>query len=263
MLLSRLCYYFSSLPTLVSGIRNWSALWAVLRRQPVIVTLRDGAQFHVRTPMDVWVLKEAILDRQYERAGVAIQDGWTVLDIGAGIGDFAIDVARRNPRAVVYAFEPFPESFALLEKNMTLNRVGNVRAFPRAISDADGTLELQVISAEAVQHTVVSATVRARQTLRVPSQTLAHAFAELGIAQCDFLKMDCEGAEYAIFFNTPPATLRQIKHICLEHHDGVTPHSHADLVCFFEQHGFRVQHIPSPAHRNLGLLYAANTTPGS
>jgi hypothetical protein len=71
--------------------------------------------------------------------------------------------------------------------------------------------------------------------------------------------MDCEGAEYETLFNTSPATLAKIKHICLEHHDGVTPYSHVDLIRFFEQNGFTAKRIPNPVHRDLGLLYAMNS----
>ena len=68
----------------------------------------------------------------------------------------------------------------------------------------------------------------------------------------------CEGAEYEILFNASAATLGKIKHICLEHHDGVTPYSHADLIRFFEKNSFQVRRIHSPAYRHLGLLYAMN-----
>ena len=72
------------------------------------------------------------------------------------------------------------------------------------------------------------------------------------------MKMDCEGAEYETLFNANPATLAKIKHIMLEHHDGVTNYSHLDLVRFFEQNGFTAKRIPNPVHRDLGLVYAVN-----
>ncbi len=38
------------------------------------------------------------------------------------------------------------------------------------------------------------------------------------IAKCDLLKMDVEGAEYAIFYSTPSAVLRRIRSIVMELH---------------------------------------------
>ena len=54
----------------------------------MIIRLRgSGLQFRVRTAMDVWVIKETCLDRDYEY-GMVLQDNWTIIDIGAGLGDF-------------------------------------------------------------------------------------------------------------------------------------------------------------------------------
>ncbi len=264
MLLSRLFYYLSSIPTLFIGIKNLpSAIATSLRRhphKPFMIELRDGSRFHVRTLMDIWILKEAYLDRQYERMSVEIQNRWTILDIGAGIGDFAIGVAKRHPQSTLYAYEPFPESYALLQENLHLNSIENVKAFPLAISGKNASLQLQLNTPEPVQHSTALEKYPARNSIPVPSITLDQALAELGLPYCDYLKMDCEGAEYDILFNTSLDTLKKIRHICLEHHDGVTPYSHTDLVSFFKLHGFQVKHTPNPVHRHLGFVYAKQIT---
>src|SRR5574337_475143 len=142
MLISRLLYYVSSIPTLLIGVRNWPVMLAAFLRlplrKPFTVDLRDGLRFRARTVMDVWIIKETCLDRDYETASVPLQDGWTILDIGAGLGDFAIHAARQSPHGVVYAFEPFPESFALLRENARLNGLEYVRMFPYAVGAARG-----------------------------------------------------------------------------------------------------------------------------
>ena len=262
MLLSRWSYYLASLPTLLLGVKNaWRVAWAMLtrqRREPFTIELRNGLRFKVRTAMDVWIIKETCLDRQYERASVPIADGWTVIDIGAALGDFAIDVARRHPDCKVAAYEPFPESFALLQENLALNRADNVAAYPYAIGGGEGELRLSLVSAEAVQHSTAREGIAPRGDVRVSSLTLDRAFADLGLNYCDYLKADCEGAEYDIFFNASAGTLSKIRHICLEYHDGVTAHSHQDLIRFFEGRGFRVRRTPNPAHQHLGLLHAVN-----
>lgn len=228
-----------------------------------MIELRSGLCFWVRTAMDIWIIKETCLDRQYERASVPIQDGWTVVDIGAALGDFAISVARMRPASRVFAFEPFPESYALLQRNLAVNHVDNVIPSPYAIGRGDSQMRLAMTTSEAVQHTTVAAGAarEAHASMHVPSITLDRAFDALRVSppRCDYLKVDCEGAEYDIFFNASEATLRAIRHICLEYHDGVTPHSHDDLVRFFERHGFQVRRTPNRAHRHLGLLHARNT----
>ncbi len=264
MFLSRLLYYLSSISTLLTGIKNLPAVIAALLNRSAhktfIVELRDGTRYNVRTPMDIWVLKEACLDHQYEQSSVPIQDNWSVLDIGAGLGDFAIGVAYAHPHSIVYAYEPFPESYQLLQKNLQLNQIQNVKTSPCAIGGKAGTTQLQLMTPEAVQHSTASTSGNARGGITVQSITLDQVFTEQKIDHIDYLKMDCEGAEYETFFSAKPSTLAKIKHICLEHHDGVTRYSHVDLIRFFEQNGFTAKRIPNPVHRDLGLVYAANST---
>jgi len=261
MLLSRLLYYLSSIPTLLFGIKNLpSVIFGIIgARKNIVVELRDGTRYRVRTPMDLWVLKEAVLDHQYEQISVSIQDGWNVLDIGAGLGDFAINVAYAHPTSTVFAYEPFPESYQLLQENLRLNHIQNVKPSPCAIGGKPGTSQLQLITPEAVQHSTATTANANARGITVSTITLDQVFAEHNIARIDYLKMDCEGAEYETFFNASPAALAKIKHICLEHHDGVTPYSHIDLIRFFEQNGFTAKRIPNPVHHDLGFVYAVNT----
>ncbi|HYR46121.1 MAG TPA: FkbM family methyltransferase [Thermoanaerobaculia bacterium] len=262
ILLSRWSYYLSSIPTLLLKIRNWPAVVLLFLglpvSRPLVIRLKTGCRFKVRTRMDVWIIKETCLDRDYERGTVAIEEGWTVLDIGAGFGDFSICVARRHPLSNIYAFEPLPDSLALLEENLQLNGVQNVRRFPWAVGGAAGILHLRTATGRSGQHTTTPAAGEGREAIPVTSVTLDQIFAELGLERCDFLKIDCEGAEYDILLHASEKTLRRIRHVAMEYHDGVTAFSHGDLVRLFETNGFVVRTRPNPAHRGLGFLFASN-----
>ena len=259
---SRWLYYLSSIPTILLKMKNPFQILALFLglpvRRPLEVRLDGGTRFLVRTRMEVWILKESCLDRDYERDAVAVRNGWTVLDIGAGLGDFAVRVARDCPQSTVYAFEPLPESFALLEANIRLNGVSNVRALPEAIAGHVGTLELYTVTGLSGQHrTAGDGAAAVTAPIRVPAMTLAAAFEKLGIARCDFLKIDCEGAEYEILLGADETTLSRIGHVAMEYHDAVTVHSHEELVRFLERQGFEVRTRPSPAWWELGFLYAS------
>lgn len=258
MRISRWLYYISSLPTLAVGIRNWPAILAALAggpaRRPFDVILRGGLRFKARTLLDVWIIKETCLDEGYERASLRLGDGWTILDIGAGLGDFTVDAARKNPHGTVYAYEPSAESFALLQQNLALNGVTNACVFRAAVAAEAGRLLLDTSVPEAVMYRT-AAPATAGQV--VEALSLDQVFDEHGLKRCDFVKMDCEGAEYDILFHASPETLHRIGHICLEYHDGVTAYSHRDLITFFMSHGFAVTAYPNPAHSAIGLLHAA------
>jgi FkbM family methyltransferase len=257
MRLTGLAYYARSIPRLLINITPRAKVLALFlgRRidEPLTIALRGtGLRFRIRTAMDVWVIKETCLDRAYERA-VRLQDHWTIIDIGAGLGDFTAYAARRSPHGCVIAYEPFPESFALLQQNLELNQLRNVEAQSYAVADAIGKQALNVGMAEAVQHTTTQS---GAQTIEVPAITLDRVFDQHLIGQCDFLKMDVEGAEYPILFTANDGTLRKIKHIALEYHDHTPAGTHQQLRDFLIVHGFRVQAQSNPVHDHLGYLYA-------
>jgi len=261
---ARMWYYLASIPTLLRGVRNWPAVAAALLgrgpRTPFVVRLRNGCLFKVTTALDVWIIKEVCLDRDYERDGTTVRPGSTVVDIGAGLGEFCISVAREHPDARVYAFEPLAESFALLQDNVRLNGLGNLALFPCAVGAHSRGAVLQAVrGAPARSSTMTIAGARPDALARVPSATLGDIFRELDIQRCDFLKLDCEGAEYEILFGADPATLERIVHVAMEYHDHVTPSSGADLAGFLRERGFSVRTVPNRAYPDrLGLLYATN-----
>ncbi|HDQ74232.1 MAG TPA: FkbM family methyltransferase [Chloroflexi bacterium] len=264
MFISRCLYYLSSLTTLAFGVKNWHRIMIrlIARRLPFIVELSEGHRFWARSLMDIWIIKETCLDRDYERHGTRIEDDWIVIDIGAGLGDFAVSVAREHPTSLVYAYEPFLDSFDLLQGNIALNQASNVRSFPYAIGANSGVMHLDTTTGIAVQHSTAKAlaSLEARSPIQVASRSLDAVFEEEQLSHCDFLKVDCEGGEYDIFFRASDVTLSKITHICLEYHDGVTQYAHDDLMVFFERKGFSVQVHPNPVHHHLGFLYASRSS---
>ena len=259
---SRWLYYLSSIPTILSGMRPRGAVLRLFLglpvRRPLEVTLDDGLRFRVRTRMDAWLLKETCLDRDYEREA-ALEDGWTIVDVGAAMGDFTVHAARRCPRGTVYAFEPLPDSFARLEEHIRLNGVTNVRAFSQAIAAREGPLALYTVTGLSGQHrTAGDGSAASAPLVTVRATTLGDAFERNGIARCDLLKIDCEGAEFEILLGLAPEVLSRVARIVLEYHDHVTVHTHEELARMLETRGFAVTVRPNPAWRELGFLYAEN-----
>ena len=61
----------------------------------------------------------------YERQRVAslVKEGEVVVDMFAGVGPFAIHIAKRVPKVLVYAIDINPDAYRYLLKNIELNRV--------------------------------------------------------------------------------------------------------------------------------------------
>lgn len=264
---ARLRYYLASLPTLFTGVRNWPAVLAALLRRPprppFVLRLRGGCRFKVAGALDVWLVKEVCLDREYERHGVTVPPGGTVVDIGAGLGEFCVSVARDHPECRVYAFEPNAEAYALLQDNVRLNGLRNVTTSPVAVAARPGRALLHAVGgAPARGRTTPVAGPGADAAATVRATTLDEIFRDLDIRRCDFLKLDCEGAEYDILFGAGSETLARITQVALEYHDGVTPFSGEDVAALLRRHGFAVRTVPNRAYPDrIGLLYATRPRP--
>ena len=97
------------------------------------------------------------------------------------------------------------------------------------------------------------------KSVKVKCITLEDIFNEYKINQCDFLKMDCEGAEYDILLSTGGETLRKIKQINMEYHlpqfFGVgSPDLFPKLISHLKNAGFEVSVKKENYQR--GYIYA-------
>lgn len=263
MALTKYSYYLSSIWKLATQVRPAAQVVGMFlgRKEPGGLTIElagSGARFHTRSAMDIWSVKETFLDRFYEKYGFPLKDGWTVIDIGGGIGEFTVYAARRYPGNRVYAFEPTPDSFDLLQENLRLNGIRNAQAFPEAVWSQTGNLAVDTSPEEPSQFTshAEEAPAKANGRVTVPAVALREVFERLGIECCDLVKIDCEGAEYEILFEVPDAVLRRIRRIVMETHDGATAYNHNDLAEFLKGKGFQVETFPNPVHKQLGYLRA-------
>ncbi|WP_378186677.1 MupA/Atu3671 family FMN-dependent luciferase-like monooxygenase [Aquimarina sp. W85] len=78
----------------------------------------DGSTVYHQSDRQLAMLyQEIIEDGIYFKHGISIPENGLVLDIGANIGTFSIDVNQRQPSATIIAFEPIPQIFSALKKN--------------------------------------------------------------------------------------------------------------------------------------------------
>jgi FkbM family methyltransferase len=198
--------------------RNWWAWPLPKLGVNTVLELRNGLRFSIRAhTTDLAVLNEAVFLNPYLASGhVELREDSVVMDVGANLGDFAIQAAARCPRGRVYAVEPMREYSSLLETNKRLNRLSNLEILPVALGDHEGEIKLSIAGAESGAY--FNGTTKAKtETARL--MTLPQLMRDCGLDRIDLLKMDCEGSEWDIL----PAALSvlpQIRQICLEIHPG-------------------------------------------
>ncbi len=252
--LRRLLYDVRSFLALLAGVRNWPALLAFLRgsepARPVALTLRDGTSYTVDSLDRAWAVKSTSLDRAYERYRVPLQDGWNIVDLGAGMGDFTVFAACRTPHGRVYAYEADKVAASLLRQNLARNRVSNVTLFPYAVTGERSSPPRVPQGAGPAVAPAPAGAIAVRQV------TLAGVLADLPDGQCDFLKMEGAGSDYEILLAAPAAVLRQVRRLSFKYCDGASRHTHDELARFLEAQGWRIRLYPDALRPQAGYLYA-------
>ena len=118
--------------------------------------------------------------------------GMRVVDIGANVGAFTMLLAQCTGQSGhVWAFEPDPGNYAILRRNIGLNRLNNVTALPFAVGNVSGTGKLYRSPFQG-DHRIRSSDPH-RDVVPIDIISLDDFFpAEERI---DFIKMDIQGAE--------------------------------------------------------------------
>ncbi len=123
-----------------------------------------------------------------------IKPGNTVLDIGANIGYYTLLAARLvGPQGKIYAFEPDPDNFRLLQRNVEANGYDNVILVNKALSNKNGKIRLYLNPSNRGDHRVYDSK-DGRLSLEIEAITLDVFFKPLD-KKIHFIKMDIQGAE--------------------------------------------------------------------
>lgn len=128
-----------------------------------------------------------------------IKKGDVVLDIGANIGYYSLIFSQIvGTEGRVFAFEPDPNNFALLKKNIEINNLKNVILIQKAVSDTSIPLTLYLCDYNHAQHRIYPSP-RCNEKITVESTTIDEYLSKTEFYnKINFVKMDVEGAEYDV-----------------------------------------------------------------
>ncbi|MDB5241274.1 MAG: FkbM family methyltransferase [Spirosoma sp.] len=148
-----------------------------------------------------------------------------VIDVGANAGFFDIQLLSKIDHATIYAYEPMPANVRMLQYTLHQNPrlQQSVRLFQMAVTGQP--LDELNLFAEAEENNQVVASIFAgfnennTQKITVPCITLTDIIEQNDLQSVDLLKLDCEGSEYDIIYNTPPELVKRIRKMVIEVHD--------------------------------------------
>jgi FkbM family methyltransferase len=167
----------------------------------------------------------------------------TVVDIGAHYGYFSIFAAKNTASdSTIFSIEPSQQNFKNLKQSLSDCNIKNVKPFQLAIGGENGTLDL--FTGRSINHSLIENYAllgKERNTQKVEVKTLEQFILDNEIERIDFLKMDCEGAEYAILFNTPRSVFDKVYVISMEFHDMKNvKFTGNEIVKKLEENGFEI-----------------------
>ena len=235
--------------------KNWPYFLASrFTKKPGVLRLRNGLRFQIRPQTsDRSSITEIFTQEPYtRRADFRLQPTDIVVDIGANIGAFTVYAASVATRGRVYAAEPMPDAFQGLKLNVALNNLTNVTLSQVALDALPGKRTLFGDGIRASMHFDGGGSAG----VAVDATTLDAFLATHQIAHVDYLKIDCEGAEFDIVATTPDHVMRRIRKIGVEYHNRSDTKNASTLLRDLHQKGFRSETVADNDWQ--GLIFATN-----
>ena len=193
--------------------------WLADGYSPVLLSEVGPARFYVATA-DEGIGRAIFLHGSFEyewvekvfdtlkSLGISDFGGKSLIEVGANIGTTCIPMVKQYGFARAFVFEPAPQSFALLQQNITANGLQDViRPFPVALSSENGEVSFELDPLNPGDHRVrinalaASAPERqqesSREIIRVAARTFDAVVAEGAIrpSEIGLVWMDAQGHE--------------------------------------------------------------------
>ena len=136
-----------------------------------------------------------------------IKDGDIVIDAGANIGLYSIIASKLVGKSgEVHSFEPALETFNILEKNILINNLSNVKINKMGLGDKEGKFVLSIPNdvpyGFADSYRFVDLTTNevtdSKKSEIINIQTIDNYCAVNKVSHVDFIKIDVEGLQYQV-----------------------------------------------------------------
>lgn len=234
---------------LIKRFENWKSYLILFKlfdkKESFTFKLRNA--FAVNVPRNMLAaFKESFLDDIYLRGfppSVLQKKKMVVIDIGANVGFFSLYMLYRFPGAKILAYEPMPYNFGVLEQYQQQFRHFDFQVYQKAIGGKNEkiTLNASTLNGYTTMATVFKNEKKGHQ-IEVDALSLDTICEQHQLSQIDFLKLDCEGAEYDILYKASAETLEKIDIMSIETHQGKKEHENLpSLKKFLEERGYHIE----------------------
>lgn len=220
------------------------------RRLQLEVHSRGDAVSNFLREYGIWQRPITVFSSQF------LQRGEVAIDVGAHIGYFATVFADAvGPEGAVFAFEPDPDNYQILDRNRSINGFNQIKCKELAVSDQAAELKLHKSTTNLWGSSLVKKPMH-RSEVSVPSAPLDQLM-DQEKRPIGLIKIDVEGAELSVLKgmmgllrrqSVPPAVIMEFSSSQIEAAD---PGLHF-ILDFIYQFGFEVR--PFISHEGPKVL---------
>ena len=251
--------FFSKVRILVRSwkiLKNWYlyplVYFKLTKKNDVIFETRSGLKIKIRVnSTDLMALTHVWMIQEYSDDDFPINNDDVIIDVGAHIGLFALFASQFCKNGKIFCYEPIKENYKILIENIEMNQIQNI--FPNNLAVTKETSRVKIfLNDDQSGHSMF---IQNKNFVEVDSKSLSDIFIDNGIKECDFLKLDCEGAEYEIVESISSDLFTKINKTAIEYHMVDTkPELLKQLINKLKQFSFSVH--TRPLFVDIGFLFA-------
>ena len=229
---------------IIRTYKNWydafldhASLFPMYKKK--IYYVRNGIMMETRAgTTDLGTMHTTFIGKENDHMLEKLCQTPVIIDIGAHIGLVSIYIAKKITGAMIYSYEPFPENYELLRRNIEINGLSHtIKPFNKAVFNKKGRKKLYFRRRYNAGCTLLGENNKESESIFVDCTTVRDIFETNKIKTCDLLKVDCEGADYYILKSIPSRYMKRIKMIHAEFHRKYQIILMKDLL---EKHGFSI-----------------------
>ena len=232
-----------------------------------------SAIFHVNKSETEFIYDEIFKREIYLKHGITLHAEACIFDVGANIGLFTLFLGQKYRNAKIYAFEPIPPVFGLLELNIAVYHL-NVKAYRCGLAEESGqsiftfypndTIISSSLTTPEEARDLVKGFLRYRQGSgrdftssdrdidaileeRLESEkyvcrmrTISEIIDENGIEEIDLLKIDVEKGEHAVLKGIKECDWLKVRQLVIEVHD--VDNRLEEVIRMLERRGYQVSY---------------------
>ena len=250
--------FFSKVRILVRSwkiLKNWYlyplVYFKLTKKDYVIFETRSGLKIKIRVnSTDLMALTHVWMIQEYSGDDFPISNDDVIIDVGAHIGLFALFASQFCKNGKIFCYEPIKENYKILIENIEMNQIQNI--FPNNLAVTKETSRVKIfLNDDQSGHSMF---IQNKNFVEVDSKSLSDIFIDNGIKECDFLKLDCEGAEYEIIESLSADLFTKINKTVIEYHMVDTkPELLEQLINKLKQFSFSVH--TRPLFVDIGFLF--------